>query len=147
VRLWSIHPRYLDSKGLVALWREGLLALAVLEGKTRGYKRHPQLERFLAAGNPVTAITCYLWAVYDEAEKRGYNFKPEKLGRRRKCKALPVTDGQLQYELEHLKDKLKTRDPVRHEAIRRLRDPESHPAFLRTRGGIECWERIRGRIA
>lgn len=43
MRLWSLHPQYLDAKGLVALWREGLLAQAVLAGQTRGYKRHPQL--------------------------------------------------------------------------------------------------------
>ena len=43
MRLWSIHPRYLDSMGLVALWREALLAQAVLRGETKGYKFHPQL--------------------------------------------------------------------------------------------------------
>ncbi|WP_368086417.1 pyrimidine dimer DNA glycosylase/endonuclease V [Nitrosomonas sp. Nm34] len=26
MRLWSIHPKYLDAKGLLALWREGLQA-------------------------------------------------------------------------------------------------------------------------
>lgn len=37
MRLWSIHPRYLDTKGLVALWRETLLlAQAVLFGNTKG---------------------------------------------------------------------------------------------------------------
>jgi hypothetical protein len=29
-RIWSLHPKYLDARGLVALWREGLLAQAVL---------------------------------------------------------------------------------------------------------------------
>ena len=37
MRLWSLHPRCLDAKGLVALWREGLLAQEVLRGKTRDY--------------------------------------------------------------------------------------------------------------
>nr|WP_243687290.1 pyrimidine dimer DNA glycosylase/endonuclease V [Methanobacterium formicicum] len=46
MRLWSLHPKYLDVKGLVALWREGLLARAVLKGKTKGYTNHPQLIRF-----------------------------------------------------------------------------------------------------
>ncbi|MGP1680491.1 MAG: pyrimidine dimer DNA glycosylase/endonuclease V [Giesbergeria sp.] len=36
MRLWSLHPQYLDSKALVALRREGLLAQAVLAGLTRG---------------------------------------------------------------------------------------------------------------
>jgi len=39
MRLWTIHPKYLDAKGLVALWRETLLAKHVLEGKTPGYKK------------------------------------------------------------------------------------------------------------
>jgi len=25
MRLWTLHPKYLDARGLVALWREGLL--------------------------------------------------------------------------------------------------------------------------
>jgi hypothetical protein len=37
MRLWTLHPRYLDSQGLVALWREGLLAQAVLRNRTRGF--------------------------------------------------------------------------------------------------------------
>ena len=47
MRLWSVHPRYLDTAGLTACWREALLAQKVLTGATRGYRRHPQLERFL----------------------------------------------------------------------------------------------------
>ena len=38
MRLWSLHPRYFDSKGLTAAWREALLARAVLTGQTRGYR-------------------------------------------------------------------------------------------------------------
>jgi hypothetical protein len=45
MRLWSVHPKYLDARGLVALWREGLLAQAVLRGRTSGYVRHPQLRK------------------------------------------------------------------------------------------------------
>ena len=46
MRLWSLHPKYLDIKGLVACWREGLLARKVLLDQTKGYKNHPQLIRF-----------------------------------------------------------------------------------------------------
>jgi hypothetical protein len=49
MRIWSIHPKYLDIKGLVALWREALLAKHVLEGRTKGYRNHPQLDRFKLA--------------------------------------------------------------------------------------------------
>ena len=52
MRIWSLHPKYLDTKGLVALWRETLLAKHVLEGKTKGYRNHPQLDRFKKAQNP-----------------------------------------------------------------------------------------------
>ena len=56
MRLWSIHPRSLDARGLVALWREGLLARKVLRGRTRGYRHHPQLQRFRDLRDPVAAI-------------------------------------------------------------------------------------------
>ncbi|MEN6399799.1 MAG: pyrimidine dimer DNA glycosylase/endonuclease V, partial [Rectinema sp.] len=29
MRLWTLHPQYLDQKGLTAAWREGLLAKKV----------------------------------------------------------------------------------------------------------------------
>ena len=67
MRLWSLHPGYLDSQGLVALWREALLAQKVLAGKTRGYKNHPQLERFKAHPHPPQAIAAYLVSVWEEA--------------------------------------------------------------------------------
>ena len=41
MRLWTLHPQYLDPRGLVALWREALLAQKVLLGRTRGYRAHP----------------------------------------------------------------------------------------------------------
>ncbi|WP_396134581.1 pyrimidine dimer DNA glycosylase/endonuclease V [Cellulomonas sp. ATA003] len=51
MRIWSVHPRYLDRQGLTAGWREGLLAQKVLTGTTKGYRNHPQLRRFRAAGD------------------------------------------------------------------------------------------------
>jgi hypothetical protein len=60
MRLWTLHPQYLDSKGLVAAWREGLLAQKVLAGKTRGYRHHPQLKRFQAQSQPLAAIAAFL---------------------------------------------------------------------------------------
>lgn len=74
MRLWSLHPKYLDTKGLLAVWREGLLAKHVLEGKTKGYTEHPQLERFLDAPEPLAAINRFLFCVLEESEKRGYKF-------------------------------------------------------------------------
>ena len=112
MRLWSIHPRYLDQKGLVALWREGLLAQKVLQGKTKGYKKHSQLVRFKAQEDPVGSLACYLRFVADEATVRGYNFDRTKLAPCSNVKVIPVTKGQIDYEMEHLVKKLKKRNPA-----------------------------------
>ena len=141
MRLWSLHPCYLDSKGLVALWREGLLALAVLKGNTRGYRHHPQLERFRQAGDPLNALRRYLWAVFEESKARGYRFDSGKLGRIGAGAALKVTRGQLEYELEHLKAKLRERDPQKLAAVRKLTTPNPHPLFEVIAGPVEAWER------
>ncbi|HEY6952771.1 MAG TPA: pyrimidine dimer DNA glycosylase/endonuclease V [Bacteroidota bacterium] len=141
MRLWSLHPKYLDSKGLVAVWREGLLAYAVLQGRTRGYKHHPQLERFKAHPRPLAAIRMYLHVVCDEADRRGYNFDRKKLGRKTVATKRGVTSGQLCFELKHLKRKLRRRDPRAYRNIRHLRTPECHPLFRTRRGTIESWEK------
>ena len=103
MRLWSLHPSYLDAKGLVALWRETLLAQKVLKGETKGYKNHPQLERFKAVPDPLAAVASFLQGVYDEAVKRGYKFDKSKIGEGRYQAKIPVTSGQMQYETDHLK--------------------------------------------
>ena len=119
MRLWSLHPRYLDPAGLVAVWREGLLARAVLSGQTKGYRHHPQLARFKDARAPVAAIDRYLAAICDEADRRGYHFDRGKLGRGRTRTKLRVSRGQLdQFELAHLTRKVRAR---RHAWPRRCR--------------------------
>jgi Pyrimidine dimer DNA glycosylase len=141
MRLWSLHPSYLDAKGLVALWREGLLARKVLLGQTRGYRYHPQLTRFRAHANPVRAIDSYLWIVHEESVRRGYHFDVSKLGSKPGGIKLRVTDGQLRYELEHLKHKLKQRDKDRYRQIAALEIPQPHPLFKVVVGEVEEWER------
>ena len=79
MRLWSLHPSYLDAVGLVALWREGLLARKVLQGQTKGYIHHPQLFRFRETGNPIHVLDFYLKTVHDESIRRGYNFDLSKI--------------------------------------------------------------------
>jgi hypothetical protein len=111
MRLWSLHPRYLDAKGLVACWREGLLARKVLLGETRGYKNHPQLERFKQHHRPVDLVNAFLSAICDEAELRGYRFDRSKIGPNFSPDVLTVTKGQLRYEFEWLRSKLAARDP------------------------------------
>jgi len=144
MRLWSLHPRYLDAKGLVALWREALLAKAVLSGKTRGYRNHPQLLRFRATAEPTTTIRSYLEAILNEARSRGYRFDARKLGRVHKDRKSPavllVTRGQLDYEREHLLSKLIHRDIERYKLLRDDIAPQEHPLFRVVDGGVEEWE-------
>ncbi|HET7175569.1 MAG TPA: pyrimidine dimer DNA glycosylase/endonuclease V [Gammaproteobacteria bacterium] len=141
MRLWSLHPQYLDAKGLVALWREALLAQAVLAGKTKGYKHHPQLDRFKASRHPRAAIATYLREVHAEALRRGYSFDSKKIGRGKiRTKALKVTRGQLEYEWRHLRKKLKVRDPMRHKESAGIAIPKPHPLFKTVTGSIADWE-------
>ena len=121
MRLWSIHPGYLDSKGLVALWREGLLAQNVLFDKTKGYKNHPQLIRFKRADDSEMAIAGYLRFVADEADERDYKFNREKISKNGECNLIQVTEGQIEYEIKHLLSKLKVRDPSCHEELKSLK--------------------------
>src|ERR1700687_901713 len=101
MRLWSLHPALLDQAGLVALWREALLAQKVLQGKTKGYRSHPQLDRFRQSKEPGTTTPPDLGAVHDEACHRGYSFDSSKIARKRQPKPLTVTQGQLDFELGH----------------------------------------------
>ena len=141
MRLWSLHPKYLDTKGLVALWREALLARAVLRGKTRGYRNHPQLQRFREHPSPRAAICAYLAAVHAEATARGYVFDRKKVGPVRKVGAIPVSAGQVRYEWKHLRRKLSLRSPAQFEKLGRLNGPVCHPLFRRRPGPVEDWER------
>ena len=141
MRLWSLHPSLLDRAGLLALWREALLAQKVLLGATRGYRHHPQLERFRQSRNPTRAIASYLWSVADEARERGYDFDLSKIAMRRGRTVIPVTKGQLAYELTHLKSKLRNRDPKRLQSAS-MRQPVSvNPTFKAVEGPIAPWER------
>ena len=143
MRLWSIHPRYLDPQGLVALWREALLARAVLRGATKGYRHHPQLERFRSHATPRYAISAYLSAVHAEASSRGFAFDRTKVGPVRSMEAIAVTRAQLGYEWERLLRKLSLRNPAHYRQWRSLRSPECHPLLRCRAGGIEAWERIK----
>jgi hypothetical protein len=141
MRLWSLHPRYLDARGLVALWREALLARAVLRGETRGYRHHPQLQRFRAHAAPRAALNAYLRAILREAQARGYAFSSRKVGPARARVVLTVTRGQLEYEWRHLMRKLRSRSPRLHRRWRTLSAAEAHPLFRVVPGEVAGWER------
>lgn len=145
MRLWTVHPKYLDAKGLVALWREGLLAQKVLQGRTRGYRHHPQLVRFQGTRNPAGALAGYLAAVHDESVRRGFQFDRNKIGAKKFRGKITETKGQLLYEWKHLKTKLAARDAARYRAVRAVPVPEHHPIFRITEGKVRAWERPRVR--
>ena len=140
MRLWSLHPQYLDPTGLVSLWREGLLAQAVIAGQTQGYRHHPQLSRFLQSSDPRGYIAAYLRLVYAEAMRRGYHFAKNKIGLGGIVEPLLVTRGQLEYEWVHLVNKLKTRAPSWLGQLATVNQPQPHPLFLVIAGGIAEWE-------
>lgn len=143
MRLWTLHPKYLDARGLVALWREALLAQKVLQEKTRGYKSHPQLIRFREQRDPAQSIAAYLRIVCDEANARGYSFDATKIaaGVRLQPKAIVTTRGQLLHEWAHLQRKLQVRAPARLDQIKQILQPDAHPLFVIVDGDIEAWEK------
>jgi hypothetical protein len=140
MRIWSLHPKYLDRQGLLACWRETLLAQKVLLGETRGYRHHPQLLRFRLCPDPLAAVATYLVSMADEAEARGYAFNRSKITPGRVTYKIPVKRGQILYEWAHLKAKLTHRDPPRLAQISGIEMPEGHPLFDVVAGGMEPWE-------
>lgn len=142
MRLWSIHPKYLDVKGLVALWRESLLAQKVLKGETKGYKNHPQLYRFKQQENPLETMNFYLHEIYKESQKRGFNFNPDKLGSLSEKQFINLTEGQVKFEFNHLLKKLSHRDIKQYELLKGTTKIDLNPLFKMIVGNIEFWEKI-----
>ena len=142
MRIWSLHPKYLDTKGLVALWRETLLAKNVLLGNTKGYKNHPQLLRFKDTDSPLDRINQYLAEVYKESQRRDYHFNKEKIDWLYSVSKIPVTKGQIQYEKKHLLKKLEIRDQRKFQTLLEETEIEAHPLFKIVKGVVEKWEII-----
>lgn len=144
MRLWSIHPKYLDQKGLVACWRESLGALAALEGRVQGYKNHPQLNRFKLTSKPVVQMHAYLYYLLQESLKRGYKFDSSKINIILFLQAgqMTVAGGQLAFEREHLLGKLKERDNNKYKRLIKIPHFDPHPIFKRVPGSVEEWEKL-----
>ena len=143
MRLWTVHPRHLDSRGLVAVWREALLAKAVLQNRTRGYRAHPQLNRFREHERPVAAINTYLVGLLVEARERGYKFDASKARGPRTDVRISATSGQLCYEWSHLLRKLRERAPEVYRVARKS-EPEAHDLFRLVAGPVAEWEVLGG---
>ncbi|MCF7972083.1 MAG: pyrimidine dimer DNA glycosylase/endonuclease V [Methylococcaceae bacterium] len=140
MRLWTLHPKYLDAKGLVALWREALLAQSVLSDQTKGYRSHPQLERFKASSDPLAAIASYLRIIASEADARGYKFNKAKIANGSLQSQIQVTRGQVAYEYQHLLNKLSLRDAERYSLFKSVKLIDIHPLFDVVEGEIASWE-------
>ena len=141
MRLWTLHPQYLDSQGLVALWREALLAQAVLSGQTRGYHNHPQLLRFKQQPDPVASLASYLQAVHEESVQRGYRFDASKIALQRAPASMATGDGQIAYEWQHLMAKLQQRSPQVHQQWQHTPSIALHPLFHSIPGPVAVWEK------
>lgn len=143
MRLWSIHPKYLDARGLVTLWREALLAQHVLAGKTKGYRHHPQLTRFRDSADPLQAISNYLHFIAEEADSRSYRFDRSKIFKKptQAFSKIKVTQGQLEFEVSHLIKKLLCRSPKDCQKLKTQKVISPHPLFEITPGPIEPWEK------
>ena len=142
MRIWSLHPKHLDNKGLVACWRETLLAKKVLENRTKGYRNHPQLERFKNHEKPLDAINYYLEQLYLEAKSRNYKFDRKKFTKIEKISKIPVTEGQIQYEKKHLLKKLKIRERKKYDELMNTKVISINKLFTQKDGPIEKWEKI-----
>lgn len=143
MRLWSLHPQYLDRQALVACWREALLAQAVLAGRTKGYRNHPQLRRLAAQPDPAASVATYLQALAAEADRRGYRFDRSRIDVVPAALAVPlvpVTDGQLAYEWAHLLAKVGARNPHLLGELTLVTSPQPHPLFMVVPGDVEDWE-------
>lgn len=142
MRLWTLHPKHLDPPGLVALWREALLAQAVIAGATRGYRNHPQLARFLSAPDPSAAISAYLCGVLAEAVRRRYNFNGDLILCSPSTETMLATEGQIAYEWRHLGAKLQRRNLEWYASRYLGAVPEAHPMFQVVAGPVAEWERV-----
>lgn len=141
MRIWSLHPKYLDRQGLLGCWRETLLAQNVLEGRTKGYKNHPQLIRFSSSPACLSLIASYLLEIAKEGRERGYHFDLSKIKNFPSTKKLPVTIGQVSYEMKLLQQKLIQRNPTWYERLVKIKVPEIHPLFYLVEGNVESWEK------
>jgi len=119
------------------------LAQKVLSGKTKGYRNHPQLERFKKTRSPLAAIRAYLLGVYHEASIRGYAFNQQRINsfRNAPVSKITVTRGQLVFEYKHLLAKLKIRDLNRYKKFLETKKVSAHPVFHIVVGNLEPWER------
>ena len=141
MRLWSVNLEYVDTIGLVTLWRESLLAKNVLSNKTVGYKNHPQLIRFKNTNSPLLYINTYLFYIYEESLKRNHKFDKSKIDEYELSLKINANDKQLKYEFDHLQRKLKNRSVTKYKQNLKVKKIEPNKMFTEIKGNIEEWEK------
>ena len=154
MRIWSIHPKYLDGKRLVAQWREALLCRAVLEGQTKGYVNHPQFLRIKKHSQPHYLINVFLYEIWKEGKRRGYDFDKSKLMENLIGKyggpleLMDVNDGQLEYEFKHLQNKLVEFHEKYMENVQAFNDEgiSPNPCFSIVFGDVMEFEKVKEEI-
>lgn len=140
MRLWSIHPKYLDVKGLGGLWREALLARKIFLGEASAYKNHPQLNRFKETSAPLSAINAYLLHIYRESCSRGYCFDRKRFSDPFRKAKISISKGQIIHEIRHLKKKLKVRSKEKYRQLLKVKKIEPNPLFRIVKGRVASWE-------
>lgn len=157
MRLWSIHPEYLDRAGLLGLWREALLAQQVLHGLSEGYKNHSHMQRFYALPkeDAMQHMSDYLFYIWQEGKLRGYKLNVNNIKDPRNDEPhimvvpdtlFTVTSGQLALEYQILRMKVKERDPRHFERLQnfpthKMWVPKPNPVFTLIHGKKEFWEK------
>lgn len=140
MRLWTLHPHYLDLAGLRALWQNGILAQKNIFAQKGGVELHPQLLRFQKTETPEKAIGTYLLYISEEAEHRGVHFDIKKILVPCRDIVLDETVGQIQYEWWHFLTQLKDRAPTKYEKLQLIQKPDAHPMFRIIPGNVKHWE-------
>lgn len=149
MRLWSIHPKYLDSKRLVTQWREALLCRAILDGKTKGYKEHPHFLRVKSHSQPYYFINSFLYVIWEEGKQRKFQFDKSKLMENlvqkyeEPLQLMEVTEGQVQYEFDFLQKKFGEFHIQYIKNLQNFNDfgIEVNPCFIKIFGDIMNFEK------
>lgn len=137
MRLWTIHPEYLDNKQLSTLWRDTLLAKNVLSGLTKHHKSDSQLNRFQNHPIPRKAINFYLSIIWEESQNRNMPFDESKFSKTslKEKEFIEVNTGQVSFEFKRLKQEQKN-DIIQIPAKIKI-----HPLFKSVNGPVEVWEK------
>ena len=139
MKLWTFHPRYLDTCGLTGLWREAIMAqnilIKLMQGKLVGYTNHPELNKIRNIGESIFwegAIRVYLDEIYKESVLRKHSFNQYKIRASRGFLLnveIWLSEEQLRQEEETIKERMAVRSPGRYQEVKDLQF-EPHPLFI-----------------